>query len=73
MFIPDLTSEHFDASSSSAQTSCPRAHYKGCVHHEGGCGIPAQGDASSWVVLDLMDYFFAGPQIPEGSTDFDAR
>eukprot|EP00969_Alexandrium_andersonii_P228908 10109718-Alexandrium_andersonii.AAC.1 len=39
-------------------------------HREGGRGTSAQGCSSPWVAMDLVDYFFTGPQIPEGPADF---
>eukprot|EP00975_Prorocentrum_lima_P015860 3368313-Prorocentrum_lima.AAC.1 len=38
--------------------------------HEECRSTSAQGE-TPWVALDLMDYFFNDPQIPEGSTSFD--
>eukprot|EP00969_Alexandrium_andersonii_P048408 2123520-Alexandrium_andersonii.AAC.1 len=51
-------------------SSDPAQGHRCCSElHEGDRSTSAQGCSSLWVALDIADYFFTDPQIPEGSTD----
>eukprot|EP00969_Alexandrium_andersonii_P038391 1681836-Alexandrium_andersonii.AAC.1 len=42
-----------------------------CSEHHEGCRSTSAQSSTPRVALDLMDYFFTDPQIPEGYTSSD--